>query len=767
MNKKKGSILNKLLTGLLPGVVVVFIIFSIFIYISERNEILKLNHDYSQQLTEGKANEISQMLNSYLNEIQAISNFYVFKEFDVPKMKEALLTLMETRKDDYEILFYTDKTGEFWQTQGVEGSVGSRAYFKEVMTTNKTHVFSDGLVSLSTGNTMFVIANAILDKNKTKNGIVAACVITDAFSEVVKQIKVGDSGYGFIVQNDGIILAHPDNDLVMKANLNSMDEYGYLGYKELFSQYGTKNNHYGYVNHKDNGKSMVAFHRIPGSPDWSFVVVIPESQLMQPVYNLLIKLLVMSVIIVLILFLVIRFMGKKITASVNNVVSMLQDIAQGEGDLTARLNAKSNDEIETMAEYFNLFMEKIQNIIKDLISQVYELNTQLDTLTIISEEISQKSTNLNKQSQIMNDSAMEITQNTESISVTVQQTAGGVNTVAAAAEQMSANLNTVAAAAEQTSANVNDVVNLISMINSNIENIYEKTENVITSINTSASAIEEMSASFSEVNAISAKANTISNNASEQSKKTTKLMNLLETKTSEINKIVDMITDIADQTNMLALNATIEAASAGEAGKGFAVVANEVKELAKQTADATGKIMNQIEEIQVMVKESVISITNIDKILNDLQEINHTIASSVEEQTATTNEISISVVNVANSATEVGKLTNEVKNHVHDVHNNAEEAKNGVTSIAQAAAESASASNEVANSTSEASKGVDFISNNIVGIKNQIEGIAEIIDSVKKASDYSLNNANTLNETASVIEKINNSLNSIVKQFKV
>ena len=117
--------------------------------------------------------------------------------------------------------------------------------------------------------------------------------------------------------------------------------------------------------------------------------------------------------------------------------------------------------------------------------------------------------------------------------------------------------------------------------------------------------------------------------------------------------MIKVITSIAQKTDLLALNATVEAARAGEVGAGFAVVANEVKELAKQTAQATEEISQKIEAIQTDAKSAVEAIANISGVINKVNEISMSIATAVEEQSATTTEMSQNTVQAAHGAEDV------------------------------------------------------------------------------------------------------------------
>ena len=127
----------------------------------------------------------------------------------------------------------------------------------------------------------------------------------------------------------------------------------------------------------------------------------------------------------------------------------------------------------------------------------------------------------------------------------------------------------------------------------------------------------------------------IANDAKERADSTTRIIHNLEKSSEQISDIIEVIKRISEQTNLLALNATIEAARAGEAGKGFAVVANEVKELAKQTGEATDEITNMIEMIQKDTRASVQAVDNITSVISQASKLSNTAAAATEEQNNT------------------------------------------------------------------------------------------------------------------------------------
>ncbi len=247
------------------------------------------------------------------------------------------------------------------------------------------------------------------------------------------------------------------------------------------------------------------------------------------------------------------------------------------------------------------------------------------------------------ESKRMSVTSKELTAAAEDMSQNAELSAERSATVASATEEMSSNMGTVSMASEQAASNVNVI----------------------------ASAVEEMTGAIRDIAASTDEANRITRDAVTYARSSSEKVHTLGEAAREISKVTEVITEISEQTNLLALNATIEAARAGEAGKGFAVVANEIKELARQTAEATGEIRNKIESIQNSTDDTVTEINQISRVIDNVNEIVSSIAVAVDEQTRTASSITANVneaaqgiaevnENVAHSSTVSGEIARDI-----------------------------------------------------------------------------------------------------------
>ncbi len=296
------------------------------------------------------------------------------------------------------------------------------------------------------------------------------------------------------------------------------------------------------------------------------------------------------------------WIGRTIQQSLGRVSNRLQDIADGEGDLTTRLDDAVHDEIGVLSHWFNRFVAKLQTTMRDVTQRAAGVSS----------------------------AATQLTSTGTMLASTAEQTKTQVAQVAAAAEEMAANMS----------------------------NVGSSSDTLAGTFRTVAAAVEQMTASIGEVAKNAEGASSIADDAATLVRASNEKVSTLGAAANEIGRVIETIQDIAEQTNLLALNATIEAARAGEAGKGFSVVANEVKDLARQTAEATQDIRRRIERIQSSTGESVEAIAKIDSVIAKVSHNSKQIAVAVGEQRTATQEIA---GNLAKSSQAIGVVANNVQ----------------------------------------------------------------------------------------------------------
>ncbi len=288
---------------------------------------------------------------------------------------------------------------------------------------------------------------------------------------------------------------------------------------------------------------------------------------------------------------------RAITRPLSQAVAVADELAAG--NLTVAIKAESTDETGQLLTAMGKMTTNLRAMFADITQGVETLASSSTELAGVSAQLS----------------------------TAASEAAERSGAVAAAAEEMNANFQSVSAAMEQSTGNVNMV----------------------------ASSTEEMSATVGEIAQNAEKARTITEGAVKQSRQTSEKMAALGESARKIGRVTETITEISDQTNLLALNATIEAARAGDAGKGFAVVANEIKELARQTAEATVDIKHQIGDMQATTGSTVEDIEKISTVIAEINSVINGIASAVEEQSAATSEIAGNISQASQGIAEVNE----------------------------------------------------------------------------------------------------------------
>lgn len=313
--------------------------------------------------------------------------------------------------------------------------------------------------------------------------------------------------------------------------------------------------------------------------------------------------MVVGVIVILAVICGIIFMiTRAITGPIQKTVALLSVISAGD------LSQDVPTELQSRKDEMGEMTSALQTMVVNLRELIGELADGVTTLVGSSGELTGVST----------------------------QTAAGVN-------NMAERSNGLAAAAEEASSNTASVATGMDQTTTNLSSV--------------ASATEEMSATVGEIAANSEKARDISEQAMNQTQVVTGTMQELGEAAQEIDKVTETITEISSQTNLLALNATIEAARAGTAGKGFAVVAGEIKELARQTAEATEDIKKRISGIQTSTGSAISDISQVTQVIQEVGNLVNSIAAGIEEQSVVTRDVA---GNIAQASAEVNDANDQL-----------------------------------------------------------------------------------------------------------
>jgi methyl-accepting chemotaxis protein len=453
-----------------------------------------------------------------------------------------------------------------------------------------------------------VFINYVIEIDGQRIGIAGVGLPLAAMTNLVSNYRIGESGIVYLVSNSGEIMLHENKTNIGKSiNLNEIQ-------KEVI------------LNKKINGDNYVTSSTKLTSLDWHLVAEIPHKQLFGAIDSAINKNIIFGIIIALIGFVFVKILASQIFKPIQEITKAVTSLTEKDGDLTARLPTNQNNEIGDLALKFNLFLEQIHGMFKNV-------SKSADQVQNIAEQVQDK----------------------------IQ----GATTLA---EEQSANTQTVAAAVNEMEVTVQDISNSAE----------GASKIAITTEEATKEGAEFVNETMVQMNELETSMDTSVSSVME-------LSNEIES----ISNVLDVIRGISEQTNLLALNAAIEAARAGEQGRGFAVVADEVRTLASRTQESTEQINNMISKLtsvaSITVKNIELgskntienaerlnktgsSLNNIAKEIANLTEMNSSVAHATKEQTTATGEINQNIVMISNSADETKE--NMIKSQVlcEDLH---------------------------------------------------------------------------------------------------
>ncbi len=387
--------------------------------------------------------------------------------------------------------------------------------------------------------------------------------------------------------------------------------------------------------------------------------------------------------------------GAKATQSVQDAIQTLVDLQLKEGKETHQ----SNEALASKASIIMEIMALVGGILAVILgifvarSITIPLRKGVDFSAAIANGDLTQTLALHRQDEV-GELATAMNAMVTKIKTIVGGINGGVKTLSSAATEMAAISNQMTSGAETTVAKANAVAAAAEEMTSNMHSVAASMEQAATNVSTVAAAAEEMSTNINNVSNNVNEAKGSANSAVTLTRKAAEQVNNLGQAAEAIGLVTQTIKAISDKTNLLALNATIEAARAGEAGKGFAVVANEIKELAQQTAEATGDISQKLNGIQKATGTTVTEINEVVNAINQVDGLISAISAAIGQQNVATRDISENInqtsqglSEINTNVTQTSQAAGQVAQEITDVNESANEISNSSSQVQQSANE--------------------------------------------------------------------------------
>ncbi|MCG8334656.1 MAG: methyl-accepting chemotaxis protein [Proteobacteria bacterium] len=609
-------------------------------FINTREAIIEATIKESEQITSITSKNLEQWIDMRKKDVQKLGESKVFASslgdsfLARSSRKKAVEELdQEIENSPYYLgISILNNSGESVVTSGnKESGLKDQELVNNVLS-GETLV-SDLTYSEQAESAVFTVISPIKSSGNPLGIILAEISLGPFAKKFIEDIKIGKSGFLYVVNKAGQVLVHPDEDYVNSQNISEFN------WEENTFEDGILKNDYTW---KGQAKTDIII-QIP-LLEWLVVTSVEQADMIAPAQKTTYLNLAISIVILILVGLITLYLGSKITnplLKADIIMSRFRD-----GDFSVRMNHQSDDEIGRVGA-------SIDDLAKDLQSAIDDINTVMrqvangDLTTRIQVQLkgdlNDLKHNINSSVELLEEALVDVISTSGQVNISAQELSSSAQSLANGTTQQAASL-------EETSSSMSEVEMRARRNTENADQAKQLTKTMSEVVDRGDSQMGEMLESMNHINRTS----------------------------TEISKIIKVIDEIAFQTNLLALNAAVEAARAGKYGKGFAVVAEEVRNLAARSAEAakntTELIENSVKEVEKgviradktaeVLKQVKESVSKVDDMVSD-------IAAASEEQKKGIEEINNGIVQINNVVQQNSSISEETASSSDELSNQA------------------------------------------------------------------------------------------------
>ena len=568
---------------------ILFLFFSVLSFILIRsigNDNIETYAAFSSSLAERTSSVISYWLDGFFKDLRVFSKSDAFLTGDISTAREYMLSNTRLIGSNFDFVAFADMNGDMYSSDGRTGNVSDKLYYSEIAGKGKPQYISNPELSVDGSYYVFYVAVPLYNTNNAYWGVFFAAIPLRTVNNEIQGTKTTEDSYIYAIDGEGNIIAHPDEERIMKNFYTMGDaQSGLEGYQQMTGKMVMSQTGSAVITETDTKVKHHVFYTPIYRTDWSLAVSVPDGSVKASAYKSGLRIIFCTSVIALLLLIFTSVYMNILIHPLIKLKNSIIEIASGDADLTKRIDVHTKNEIGDVVRGFNSFTENLCYIIT-------RIKESKDKLESVDNE--------------MHNTSLETGSSIDQIIQNIEQVSSQINLQGESVEETVKQVNQIA-------KNIEDLNNLIENQSSGVTQASAAVEQMLGNITSVSRSTEHMVDAFSQLEQHTRDGISKQNSVNEQ-------ITLMEEQSQMLFEANKTISKIAGETNLLAMNAAIEAAHAGAAGRGFSVVADEIRALSENSSQQSKRIGNELKKIQESIKNVVQSSAEAKQSFNSVTE---------------------------------------------------------------------------------------------------------------------------------------------------